>query len=113
MAINVSRYFKPGADEITPGKHAWYFNLDRRDREHVVVKIQHDLASFAVSRGYSQNQTAAALDTLFNTFATEWVLFLLVGSTVIKNAIADDVTIPWLDTNIGGKTLRERLIDRL
>jgi len=90
-----------------------YINAGRSLRQKTVDYVQIDLANYATSLGQTRTQIEDKLDTLFNTFASEWSIYLLVGATGIIDAIQNDVTIPWLDTDISGTTIRQRLINRL
>ena len=82
-------------------------------RKIVVATITRDLAVFAVTSGQTRAQTSAKIEQLFSTFAGEWSLYILAGSDALKTALANDVTIAWLDTDVNGTPLRTRLINRL
>lgn len=113
MSIDLSRYFDAdyplrGEDELQT-----LFEDQEHARRIVVFKVAHDLAVFGKNEGYTQNQTRGAIETLFSTFAAEWSLYILIGSDALSTAIANDVSIAWLDTVVGGKTVRTRIIERL
>lgn len=78
-----------------------------------VHKAISDLITFGVDTAYTDPQIRSALDDLFSTYGGEWGVYVLVGATAIIDAIANDTTMPWLDLDAGGQTLRSRLIDRL
>lgn len=89
---------------------AHHFKQARRLRTRVVDRIQSDLAHFAADTGLTEAQTAAKFEELFSTFA--WDSFILVGAD-ITTAIANDVTLAWLDTDASGQTIRARILSRL
>jgi hypothetical protein len=82
-------------------------------RRLAVYRLQKDLHDAALTLGQTTVQADTKIDTLFSTFAAEWAIYVLTGSPSIITAITDDVTIPWLDTDVGGTTIRQRLINRL
>jgi hypothetical protein len=82
-------------------------------RETEIQRIQYDLAAFAISQGYTANQTRSAIEALFRTFVTQWFLYIVCGADDIVTAIQNDATLPWLNTQVGGQTIRQRLINRL
>jgi len=85
----------------------------RREREELVMRTQHDLAAAARGLGQTGGQIRTKVDSLFSTFASEWSIYILVGSTAIIDAIQNDATLPWLDTDVSGTSIRQRLINRL
>lgn len=82
-------------------------------RKGNVWKIQNDLAKAAAGLGQTAQQIEIKVDLLFSTFAAEWAIYVLTGSPAIVTAIQNDVTLPWLDTDVSGLTIRQRLINRL
>lgn len=83
------------------------------DRTFMVWTIQRDLYDAALSLGQTDAQARTKIDTLFTTFAAEWSIYVLTGSPSITTAILTDVTIPWLDTDVSGTSIRTRLANRL
>jgi hypothetical protein len=98
---------------MTAGERKQDLATARVVREDKVQKLQRDLMEFAVSQGYTANQARNAIEALFRTFVTEWFLYLVCGSDDITTAIQDDITLTWLNTQVGGQTIRQRLINRL
>ena len=59
-------------------------------------------------------QVQDKLDQLLSAYPGEWSIFFLTGaSSAITAAITTDTTLPWLDTNVAGVTLRQRILNRL
>lgn len=84
-----------------------------RSRLHTILSAQADLAAFGLSNGYSQNQIRGALEELFTAFLSEWMLYLLTGSSALATAIEADATLSWLDLDANGQTIRARITTRL
>lgn len=82
-------------------------------RRTIVHKIQQDLHTLALQLGQTEDQASSKIDTLFATFSGDWSLYILTGSPAIKTSIQNDATIPWLDTDVSGQTIRQRLLNRL
>jgi hypothetical protein len=112
MSIDLTPWFD-NSDPIGDRLGARHFKDARIRRFRVVDKIQADLAAFAQGLGQTEVQTAAKLEELFSTFPSQWALYLLVGSSAINTAIANDATIGWLDADANGQTVRARLLNRL
>jgi hypothetical protein len=90
--------------------------ISEERRRRTVFKTQNDLASAGADVGLSETQIETQIDTLFNSFAGEWSLYILTGSSAIVSAISSDTTIGWLNQEYppdSGVTIRERLINRL
>lgn len=83
------------------------------NRKLTVWQVQKVLFDVATGLGQTAEQAHTKLDALFTTFAAEWAVYVLTGSSAIITAIQNDATIPWLDTDVGGTTIRQRLINRL
>ena len=83
------------------------------ERKRTVLFIQHDLVLFGKDQGYTQNQIRGAVEALFATFAAEWSLYILMGSSALVTAITADATLSWLDLDANGQTIRQRLVNRL
>ena len=90
-----------------------YLQSERDARNAVADSIVSSLVDFGIGEGYTDTQIRAAVETVFSTFGIEFFLYLQIASGTLSAAIAADVTIPWLDTDVGGTPLRTRLIDRL
>lgn len=86
--------------------------FSRADREAVTDKAISDLVDFAIGQGYTDNQITTALRDLLQTFGIEWFLYERVGHPALATAIAADATLPWLDLDASGLTIRQRLINR-
>lgn len=82
-------------------------------RKETIWRVQNDLVTLALGLGQSTAEAATKVDALFSTFAAEWAIYVLTGSPAIITAIQDDATIPWLDLDIAGTSIRQRLINRL
>ena len=82
-------------------------------RKEAVWIIQRDLFKLAKDLGQTNQQAITKVDQLFSTFAAEWAIFVLTGSDSINDAIQNDATIAWLDTDVSGQTIRQRLLNRL
>lgn len=87
--------------------------VGHRERFERLQRILVDLHRFGINQGYTTNQINTALENLFETFATSWLLYVLIGSPKITDDIQNDATLGWLDTDVSGTTLRQRLINRL
>jgi hypothetical protein len=99
--------------DITPGEWAIDQEQNERERKITLWRTQRDLYTAAVALGQTDAQAEAKIDALLSTFAGEWSLYILTGSTAIVTAIQNDATLPWLNTQVAGKTIRERLVSRL
>jgi len=82
-------------------------------RRYRVYQVIHDLAKAAASLGQTESQIENKVDALFSTFAAEWSIYILTGATAIIDAIQNDATLPWIDTDVNGTSIRQRLINRL
>jgi hypothetical protein len=89
------------------------FRGAEEQRRLTVYRLQKDLYDAALTLGQTPAQADDKIDTLFSTFASEWSIYILAGATAIVTAITDDITIPWLDTDVAGTTIRLRLTNRL
>jgi hypothetical protein len=87
--------------------------LHRNRAIRTIDDICNDIFKFAVSQGYTENQARNAIESLFRTFSTQWFLYLICGADDIVTAIQNDATISWFNTQVGGQTIRQRLINRL
>ena len=85
----------------------------RQEREAIVSELIRDLTVAAEGLGQTAAQVDAKLDALFLTFGNEWDTFERTGSTAIITTIQNDATLLWLDTDVAGTTIRQRLINRL
>jgi hypothetical protein len=102
------------ADPATKdGATSLALKVGRSDRQEVLDRIVTDLVDFGISQAYTDPQIKGALYTFHETFALDIFLYLQVGNGTLVAAIANDVTIPWLDIDVSGTPLRQRLINRL
>lgn len=63
-----------------------------------------------LDRGASEAQ----LYSLFQTYAVQWLCYFIFGyNSPISDAISNDVVHPWLNASVGGKKVRDHIIDRL
>lgn len=94
---------------------AWQYLAEDEERERKVTvwRVQRDLHAAALNLGQTDAQATAKIDLLFSTFAGEWSLYVLTGAPAITTAIQNDITLTWLNTGVGGQTIRQRLINRL
>lgn len=92
-----------------------YIDLEVADytRRHLVLKTIKDLFDAAIQSGQTDVQAEAKIDELFTTYAAEWSIYILAGVPAIITSIQNDATMPWLDTDVAGVTIRQRLINRL
>jgi hypothetical protein len=98
---------------MTSGDIKHDLNSARVGREQELQRLHRDLMEFAVSQGYTANQARNAIEALFRTFALQWFLYLTCGADDIVTSIQDDITLTWLNTSVGGQTIRQRIINRL
>lgn len=85
-------------------------------RRYTIYRTQRDLYNAATDLGQTTTQADDKIDDLFGTFGGEWSIYIFTGALAITDAILNDTTLPWLDTEypIGsGVTIRTRLINRL
>lgn len=100
---------KPGSfDEDASFDLSW----GRAEREDIANKAISDLIDFGLGQAYTDNQIKTALEDLLLTFGLEWFLYERVGHPALAAAIAADATLPWLDLDAFGITIRQRLINR-
>jgi len=85
----------------------------RKRSQKTVDDIVNDLVGYADAQGYSETQIRNAIEDLFRTFISEWVLYLFTAAGDLSTAINDDVSLVWLDLDAGGQTIRQRIIARL
>lgn len=90
-----------------------YLEILEARRKFTVFGIQQDLHAAAIALGQTEEQAETKIDLLFSTFAAEWSLYMLTGSPAIITSIQNDATIGWLDTDVAGVSIRQRLINRL
>lgn len=105
--------WRNGTAETKESDGASHLSVLRDDRLRSIDNIVTDLADFGIAQSYTNNQIRGALLGLFETFPTEWFLYIFVGSELIKDAITNDATLPWLDLDANGQTIRTRLVNRL
>lgn len=86
---------------------------EREVRQDITDETIHDLIFFGIQQGYTDNQIQTAIEDLFFTFANEWWLYERLGHPALIAAISSDATLPWLDLDAQGITIRQRLINRL
>lgn len=84
---------------------------DRRDREACIGCVQVLIAQEVDPLGILSAQ--AHLEDFFSLFATEVRLYELTGAGALAIAIANDVTLTWLDNPYQGADLRAAIIARL
>lgn len=61
--------------------------------------------------GQTETQLRAKLSDLFNAYPGEWTLYLLLGlNGAIKDAIAADTGLAWLDATVRDISVRDRLV---
>ena len=111
--MKISKWRLPDSSPRRETTLVRYISRYRAERQEVLDSIVHDLTDFAIAQGYTDPQIQGALETFFETFAPYVTAYLQVGGSTISDAISNDVTIAWLDTDAGGETIRERLINRL
>lgn len=83
------------------------------ERWRALIQIQADLIRFGKTQGYTPAQISGAVQDLFDTFPQEWLAYLLASTPALANAISADITLSWLNIDVGGVSLRQRLINRL
>jgi len=88
-------------------------HTDEKRRRKALRTIEVALYRAATNLGQTPEQARAKVELLFRTFVSETFLFVLLGTDDLKDAIAADGTIAWLDTVVGQKTIRLHLTDRL
>lgn len=87
--------------------------VSQSDRNVVVRKLVNDLYSAGRTLGLTKAQALGYVNELFNAFPGEWAVYVIVGADGIITSIQNDATLPWLDTDVAGVTIRQRLINRL
>lgn len=100
-------YKAPNYEDRGGLDNAYLFRVDQ------VQEVVRDLYSAARNIGQTDAQAKSKIQDLFNTFAAEWSVYALVGADGIVTGIQNDVTLPWLDTDVAGTSIRQRLINRL
>jgi hypothetical protein len=111
MAINFKLTQFDNADPADPGASLAGGFL--KERLSTITTIQGDLIKFALGEGFTAAQVRGALEDLFRTFVADWTLYLLVGADDIATSIQNDATLGWLDIDVSGTPIRQRLINRL
>ncbi len=111
--IRLDQYFD--ADFAIRGEDELRALLEDQEAERrlVTFSITHDLAGFGKGEGFNANQTRGVIEALFATYAAEWSIYILVGSSALADAITADTTLNWLNTDAGGQTIRTRIVNRL
>jgi hypothetical protein len=107
--------FRTWIERSNPANEGFISEFSHREwqRKHDIWHIQRDLFDAAIGLGQTDAQATAKIDALFATFAADWSLYILTGNPAIVTAIQDDATLPWLDTDVSGQSIRARLINRL
>lgn len=78
------------------------------------VRIIRELEMAGQVLGLDDADIQAKLNQLFSAYPGEWAIYFVTGANLaIVPAITNDTTIPWLDTDVSGTTLRQRLVNRL
>jgi len=90
-----------------------YLRDYRRERQQNLDTITHDLIDFAIAQGYTNGQLQGALETFYETFSAQLLVYIQIGGTALQTAVTNDATIAWLDLDASGQTLRTRLVGRL
>ena len=100
---------------MTRARYEGVVDLETQEysRRHLVLQTTKDLYDAAIALGQTDVQAEAKIDDLFATYAAEWSIYILVGNPTIITSIQNDATLPWLDTDVQGLTIRQRLINRL
>jgi hypothetical protein len=83
------------------------------ERVRVVDDIIVDLVRFGASQGYTANQLRNAIGDLFSLSLEQWCGYVLFAAQDIITTVENDATLPWLDLDASGQTIRQRLINRL
>ena len=108
---------KPLSPEWAQATDKQYFQLlldfEEENRKRILQSIRGELVKFSLAQGYTLNQTRGAVETLHTTFLSEINAFLYAGTDTLATALTNDTTISWFNLDAGGKTIRERLLDRL
>lgn len=90
-----------------------YHLVAEAQRKELYFQVLEALWKLGKDLGLSDANIFGKLDDLYLAFASEWQLFLLTGSDAIATAIQNDVTLPWLDTDVSGTSIRDRLVAKL
>lgn len=83
------------------------------NRVRVVDDIIVDLTRFGASQGYTANQLRNAIGNLFSLSLEQWCGYVLFAAQDIITTIENDATLPWLNIDASGQTVRQRLVNRL
>lgn len=105
--------FRNAGVDVDPGNKARDIRNGAARREEAVYTAVVDIIEFGIGRGYTDAQVRGALNDLFNTYAAEWSVYVFIGADGIVTALQNDATIPWLNLDASGQTIRQRLINRL
>ena len=97
----------------TDDGHTGYVGWPIIERENTLQKIVGDLVAFGLARGYNEAAIKSAIEDLFRTFITQWVLYVYTGASDLATAINANTTLAWLNQTSGGLTIRQRLVNRL
>lgn len=90
-----------------------YLSSQEAARKRTLRKVYVDLVKLARDLGQTPAQTRNKVEGLFRAFTAEVFLFTFLGTSDLADAIAADATLPWLDTDVQGATIRQRLLNRL
>ena len=85
---------------------------DQQNRRDTINKMFRDLAALDLG---TDAQRRAALESFYDTHMTAIDIYREFGdiSPKLQEDVQSDSTHTWLDTTVGGKTIRQRIIDRL
>jgi len=61
--------------------------------------------------GQTEAQLRSKLDDLFAAYPGEWALYLMLGAkTALEDALLADTSLPWLDVEVRGISVRARIV---
>lgn len=89
------------------------FQESRTRRLRVIDDIVVDLTRFGNTQGYTPAQLRNAIADLFALSLEQWCGYVLFAAQDIITTVQNDATLPWLDLDASGQTIRQRLINQL
>jgi len=85
----------------------------RNRRGKTLIRVAVDLTRLATQLGQTGTQAREKVEALFRTFVKEVYLYEILGTDDLAVAIAADTTLAWLNVDVSGLTIRQRLVNRL
>lgn len=90
-----------------------YLSSREEERKNILRKVYTDLVILARSLGQTPAQARGVVESLFRTFTAEVFLYTFLGTDDLAVAITEDTTLAWLNFDVAGTPIRQRLVNRL